>query len=149
MNAIGVCPIKNDYTGTSRFIDEKTNEMPTGPIVLNRIALKIVLLFLILNTQTGTMDYIIQKSRHYVAPAKGNQKITMKSTKKLTTVMKKENIFLQIICLLRFNEFTPKNVKKVLHKKLFCDTMIYVGPSFMRKNVQCFTSFYCPKSVVR
>lgn len=75
MNAMSVHSIKNDYTGATEFIDIKTNEISTGPILLKRINIKdSIIVFDALSTQTETIEYIINNDGHYVAPVKGNQK---------------------------------------------------------------------------
>lgn len=75
MNAMSVHSIKNDYTEATEFINKKTNEIPTGPILLDRINIKdCIVVFDALNTQIETIDYIIKKDGHYIAPVKGNQK---------------------------------------------------------------------------
>ncbi len=76
MNAMSVHSIKNDYTEATEFIDEKTNEIPTGPMLLERINIEdSIIVFDALSTQTETIEYIINNNGHYVAPVKGNQKI--------------------------------------------------------------------------
>lgn len=75
MNAMSVHSIKNDYTEATEFIDIKTNEISTGPILLKRINIKdSIIVFDALSTQTETIEYIINNDGHYVAPVKGNQK---------------------------------------------------------------------------
>ena len=66
---------KNNYTEATEFIEDKTNEIPTGPKLLERINIKdSIIVFDALNTQIETIKYIIEKGGHYVAPVKGNQK---------------------------------------------------------------------------
>ena len=75
MNAMSVYSIKDNYTEATEFIEDKTNEIPTGPKLLERINIKnCIVVFDALNTQTETLKYIIEKGGHYVAPVKGNQK---------------------------------------------------------------------------
>lgn len=100
MNAMSVHSIKNDYTEATEFIDEKTNEIPTGPILLERINIEdSVIVFDALSTQTETIEYIINNNGHYVAPVKGNQKILEKCIKeyfedeKLYKKAKKESYY--------------------------------------------------------
>ena len=82
MNAMSVQSIKNDYTEATEFISEKTNEIPTGSILLERINIKdSIIVFDALNTQIETIKYIIEKECHYVAPVKGNQKILEENIK--------------------------------------------------------------------
>lgn len=74
MNAMSVYSVKDDYTEATEFIDKKTNEIPTGTILLDRINIKdSIVVFDALNTQKETIEYIVQKGGHYVAPVKGNQ----------------------------------------------------------------------------
>ena len=82
MNAMSVQSIKNDYTEATEFISEKTNEIPTGSILLERINIKdSIIVFDALNTQIETIKYIIENEGHYVAPVKGNQKILEENIK--------------------------------------------------------------------
>ena len=74
MNAMSVYSVKNNYCEATEFISDKTNEIPTGPILLERIQLKdSIVVFDALSTQTDTINYIKGKFGHYVAPVKGNQ----------------------------------------------------------------------------
>ena len=75
INAMSVYSTKNNYTEATEFIEDKTNEIPTGPKLLERINIKdSIIVFDALNTQIETIKYIIEKGGHYVAPVKGNQK---------------------------------------------------------------------------
>lgn len=75
MNAMSLYSTKNNYTEATEFIEEKTNEIPTGPKLLERVNIKdSIIVFDALSTQTETINYIIKKGGHYVAPVKGNQK---------------------------------------------------------------------------
>ena len=66
--------VKNDYCEATEFISDKTNEIPTGPILLKRINLKdSIVVFDAMSTQTKTIEFIIDNSAHYIAPVKGNQ----------------------------------------------------------------------------
>lgn len=65
---------KYDMTLATEFIDEKTNEIPTAPIILSRLDLtNTIITFDALNTQKETLQYIIKNHGDYVAPVKGNQ----------------------------------------------------------------------------
>ncbi len=76
MNAMSIYSTKNAYCEATEFISKKTNEIPTGPELLKRINIKdSILVFDAMSTQTETIDYIINKKGHYVAPVKGNQSI--------------------------------------------------------------------------
>lgn len=78
VNAMSVYSVKNDECEATEFINEKTNEIPTGPILLERINIKdCIVTFDALNTQTETISYIRSKKAHYVAPIKGNQKLLL------------------------------------------------------------------------
>lgn len=65
---------KYDMPLATEFIDEKTNEIPTAPILLSRLDLtNTIITFDALNTQTDIIKYIIKNHGDYVAPVKGNQ----------------------------------------------------------------------------
>ncbi len=65
---------KYDMTLATEFIDEKTNEIPTVPIILSRLDLtNTIITFDALNTQKDTLQYITKNHGDYVAPVKGNQ----------------------------------------------------------------------------
>ncbi len=100
MNAMSVYSVKNDYTEATEFIDKKTNEIPTGTILLDRINIKdSIVVFDALNTQRETIEYIVQKGGHYVAPVKGNQETLENQIKeyfddeKLYNQAKKDNYY--------------------------------------------------------
>lgn len=74
MNAMSIYSIKNEWCEATEFIDEKTNEIPTGPILLERLNIKdCIVVFDAMSTQINTIDYIMKHKGHYVAPVKGNQ----------------------------------------------------------------------------
>ena len=74
-NAMSIQSVKNDYTEATEFIDEKTNEIPTGPELLKRIDIEnSIIVFDAMSTQTETIDYIVSQNAYYVAPVKGNQR---------------------------------------------------------------------------
>ncbi len=65
---------KYDMPLATEFIDDKTNEIPTAPIILKRLDLtNTIITFDALNTQKETLQYIIKNHGDYVAPVKGNQ----------------------------------------------------------------------------
>ena len=73
-NAMSLYSIKNDCCEATEFIEEKTNEIPTGPKLLKRVNIKdCIIVFDALSTQKQTIEYIIKNKGHYVAPVKGNQ----------------------------------------------------------------------------
>lgn len=73
-NAMSLYSLKNDCCEATEFIEEKTNEIPTGPKLLKRVNIKdCIIVFDALNTQKQTIEYIIENKGHYVAPVKGNQ----------------------------------------------------------------------------
>lgn len=75
MNAMSVQSVKKDYIEATEFIDKKTNELPTGPTLLERINVKnSIVAFDAMSTQTETIEYIIKNEGYYVAPIKGNQR---------------------------------------------------------------------------
>ena len=60
----------------TEFIDKKTNEIPTGIELLNRVNIEdCIIVFDALNTQTKTIECITKKHGFYVAPVKCNQQI--------------------------------------------------------------------------
>ena len=73
-NAMSLYSIKNDCCEATEFIEEKTNEIPTGPKLLKKVNIKdCIIVFDALSTQKQTIEYIIENKGHYVAPVKGNQ----------------------------------------------------------------------------
>lgn len=75
MNAMSLYSYKDDICEATEFINEKTNEIPTGPQLLSKVDIKnSIIVFDALSTQKETIKYIIENKAHYVAPIKGNQK---------------------------------------------------------------------------
>lgn len=76
MNAMSAYSLKNEICEATEFIGDKTNEIPTCKILLERINVKNNLItFDALNTQKETIKYIHHNHGFYVAPVKGNHKI--------------------------------------------------------------------------
>ena len=76
MNAMSVYSVKNEICEATEFIEDKTNEIPTLPKLLERINIKNnIIVFDALNTQKETIEYIFNHDGYYVAPIKGNHKI--------------------------------------------------------------------------
>ena len=74
-NAMSAYSIKYDKCLATEFIGDKTNEIPTAPILLSRLNIKnVIVTFDALNTQKETIKYIVNKQGYYVAPVKENQK---------------------------------------------------------------------------
>ncbi len=74
-NAMSAYSIKYDKCLATEFIGDKTNEIPTAPILLSRLNIKnVIVTFDALNTQKETIKYIVNKQGYYVAPIKENQK---------------------------------------------------------------------------
>ena len=61
IQAMSAYSTKYDMTLATEFIDDKTNEIPTGPKLLSRLNIE------------NTIEYIIKNKGDYVAPVKGNQ----------------------------------------------------------------------------
>ena len=73
-NAMSICSIKDDICEATEFIEDKTNEIPTGIELLKRVDIKdCIILFDAMSTQTKTIEYIASNNGYYVAPVKGNQ----------------------------------------------------------------------------
>ena len=69
-NNLGICL-------ATEFIEEKTNEIPTGPKLLSLLNLEnIIVTFDALNTQEKTIDTIVNQNGYYVAAVKSNQENT-------------------------------------------------------------------------
>ena len=74
MNAMSIISIKNGNCEATEFIEDKTNEIPTGPELLKRINIEnCLVVFDAMSTQTETIKYIVGKHGYYIAPVKGNQ----------------------------------------------------------------------------
>lgn len=73
-NAMSIVSLKNDICEATEFIEDKTNEIPTGVELLKRINIEnSIVVFDAMSTQTDTIAYIHSKHGFYVAPVKGNQ----------------------------------------------------------------------------
>ena len=69
-NNLGICL-------ATEFIEEKMNEIPTGPKLLSLLNLEnIIVTFDALNTQEKTIDTIVNQNGYYVAAVKSNQENT-------------------------------------------------------------------------
>lgn len=97
-NAMSLYSVKKDSCEATEFIEEKTNEIPTGVDLLKRVNIKdSIIVFDAMSTQTKTIEYIVKNKGHYVAPVKGNQKILEENIKdyfedkELFNKAKKEN----------------------------------------------------------
>ena len=74
IQAMSAYSSKYDMTLATEFIEEKTNEIPTGPKLLSRLNLEnTIITFDALNTQEKTIQYIVKNKGDYVAPVKANQ----------------------------------------------------------------------------
>lgn len=74
IQAMSAYSTKYEITLATEFIEEKTNEIPTGPKLLSRLNLEnTIITFDALNTQEKTIEYIIKNKGDYVAPVKANQ----------------------------------------------------------------------------
>lgn len=74
VNAMSAYSEKTGSCLATEFIDSKTNEIPTGPILLSQLNIKnSIVVFDAMSTQRETIKYIIKNKGHYIAPVKGNQ----------------------------------------------------------------------------
>lgn len=74
VNAMTAFNVSKDLPLATKFIDEKTNEIPTGPELIKLLDLtNTISTFDALNTQEKTIEAIFKKSGDYVAALKGNQ----------------------------------------------------------------------------
>lgn len=74
IQAMSAYSTKYDMCIATEYIDEKTNEIPTAPILLSRLNLEnTIITFDALNTQETTINYITKNKGEYVAAVKGNQ----------------------------------------------------------------------------
>ena len=81
-NAMSLYSVKKDIVEATKFIDKKTNEIPTGPILLQMINIKnCLVVFDALSTQEETIKYITGKKANYIAPVKENQKTLFENIK--------------------------------------------------------------------
>ena len=68
--------VDKDICLATKFIEEKTNEIPTGPELIKLLDLtNTVSVFYALNTQEETIKAIVEKNGNYVAAVKKNQKM--------------------------------------------------------------------------
>ena len=74
-NAMSAYSIKYDRCLATEFIDKKTNEIPTAPLLIKRVKIEnVIFTFDALNTQKETIEYIVNNKGYYVAPVKENQR---------------------------------------------------------------------------
>lgn len=82
VNAMSAFNVTKDICLATKFIDEKTNEIPTGPELIKLLDLtNTISTFDALNTQEKTIEAIVDKGGNYVAAVKGNQKLLHKDIK--------------------------------------------------------------------
>lgn len=75
MNTMSAYSVKNKICECTEFIEDKTNEIPTCPKLLERLNIKNnIVTFDALNTKKETIEYIFNNDGYYVAPIKGNHK---------------------------------------------------------------------------
>ena len=74
VNAMTAFNVTKDIPLATKFIDEKTNEIPTGPELIKLLDLtNTISTFDALNTQKKTIKAIVEKGGDYVGALKGNQ----------------------------------------------------------------------------
>ena len=74
INAMSVYSVNEKRCEATKFISDKTNEIPTGVELLKKININgSIVLFDALSTQVETIKYIAEHKAFYVAPVKGNQ----------------------------------------------------------------------------
>jgi len=74
VNAMSLVSIKRDMCEATKFISDKTNEIPTGPELLKMVNIEnCIILFDAMSTQTETIKCIVENKAYYIAPVKGNQ----------------------------------------------------------------------------
>ena len=74
MNAMSIFSVTQNVCEATEFIEEKTNEIPTGIELLKRVNIEdCIIVFEAMSTQKDTISYIKEKGGYYVAPVKGNQ----------------------------------------------------------------------------
>lgn len=82
VNAMSAFNVTKDICLATKFIDEKTNEIPTGPELIKMLDLtNTISTFDALNTQEKTIKAIAEKGGNYVAAVKENQKSLYKDIK--------------------------------------------------------------------
>ena len=81
-NAMSAFNVDKDICLATKFISEKTNEIPTGPELINLLDLtNTISVFDALNTQEDTIKAIVGKGGNYVAAVKNNQKSLFRDIK--------------------------------------------------------------------
>lgn len=74
VNAMSAFNVTKDICVATKFIEEKTNEIPTGPELIKMLDLtNTISTFDALNTQEKTIEAIVKQNGNYVAAVKGNQ----------------------------------------------------------------------------
>lgn len=74
IQAMSAYSSKYEMTLATEFIEDKSNEIPTGPKLLSRLNLEnTIITFDALNTQEKAIEYIVKNKGDYVAPVKANQ----------------------------------------------------------------------------
>lgn len=74
VNAMSAFNVSKDICIATKFIEEKTNEIPTGPELIKMLDLtNTISTFDALNTQEKTIKAIVEQKGNYVAAVKGNQ----------------------------------------------------------------------------
>ncbi len=74
VNAMSAFNVTKDICLATKFIEDKTNEIPTGPELIKMLDLtNIISTFDALNTQEKTIESIVKQKGNYVAAVKGNQ----------------------------------------------------------------------------
>lgn len=74
IQAMSAYSSKYEMTLATEFIEDKSDEIPTGPKLLSRLNLEnTIITFDALNTQEKTIEYIVKNKGDYVAPVKANQ----------------------------------------------------------------------------
>lgn len=74
VNAMSAFNVSKDICVATKFIEEKTNEIPTGPELIKMLDLtNTISTFDALNTQEKTITAIVDQGGNYVAAVKGNQ----------------------------------------------------------------------------
>ena len=98
VNTMSVYSNKYGISLIQDYIEEKSNEIPMGPKLLEKLNLKdCVITVDVLNTQVDTIKAILKGKADYVLPVKENQKLTYEEIKeyfgdkKILETVKKEN----------------------------------------------------------
>ena len=75
INAMSAYSVREEKCLATEFIEDKTNEIPTGAKLLKRLNIKnVAITFDALNTHQELIDYITSNKGYYVAPVKDNNK---------------------------------------------------------------------------